>query len=89
MSWGDAEAGPFERPELPAPGQRWTFLRKAAVIHTVRGGGVSIEEVCRLYSISVEEFRGWERDLDRHGVHGLRATRYQIYRDGTRPKPRI
>jgi hypothetical protein len=68
-------------PELPSFGQRWTVLRKAAVIEAVRGGWVPIEEACRLYNLSVDEFLGWERDIDRHGVHGLRTTRYQIYRD--------
>jgi hypothetical protein len=54
--------------------------RKAAVIEAVRGGWVPIEEACRL-KLSVDEFLTWERDIDRHGLHGLRSTRYQIYRD--------
>jgi hypothetical protein len=68
-------------PELPLPMQRWTVQRKAAVIHAVRGGWVPIEEACELYSISVDEFLAWERDVDRYGVPGLRTTRLQIYRD--------
>ena len=42
---------------------------------------VPIEEICRLYTLSVDEFLAWERDIDRHGIHGLRSTRLQIYRD--------
>jgi hypothetical protein len=68
-------------PELPSFGQRWTVLRKAAVIEAVRGGRLPIEEACQLYNLSVDEFLAWERDIDRHGVHGLRSTRFQIYRD--------
>ena len=68
-------------PELPSLGRRWTVRRKAAVIEAVRGGWVPIEEACRLYKLSVDEFLAWERDIDRHGLHGLRSTRYQIYRD--------
>ena len=68
-------------PQLPIPGQRWTARCKAAVIEAVRGGWVPIEEACRLYNISVDEFLAWERDIDRNGVPGLRSTRYQIYRD--------
>src|SRR5215470_14996517 len=69
-------------PQLPPPSTRlWTIRRKAAVIEAVHGGWVPIEEACELYSISVDEFLAWERDLDRYGVHGLRTTRYQIYRD--------
>ena len=33
-----------------------------------------IEEVCRLYDLSADEIGAWERDLDRHGLPGLRAT---------------
>ena len=68
-------------PDLPEPTQRWTMRRKATVIQAVRGGWVPIEEVCELYNISVDEFLAWERDVDRYGVHGLRTTRFQIYRD--------
>jgi len=68
-------------PELPKPQQRWTVRRKAAVIEAVRGGWMAIEDACELYTISVDEFLAWERDLDRYGLHGLRTTRYQIYRD--------
>ena len=68
-------------PELPSLSRRWTVRRKAAVIEAVRGGWVPIEEACRLYKLSVDEFLAWERDIDRYGMHGLRATRYQIYRD--------
>ncbi len=70
-----------QMPELPSLGRRWTVRRKAAVIEAVRGGWVPIEEACRLYKLSVDEFLAWERDIDRHGLHGLRTTRYQIYRD--------
>ena len=68
-------------PRLPTPSERWTVRRKAEVIAAVRGGWVAIEEACRLYQLSVDEFVAWERDLNRHGVPGLRVTRYQIYRD--------
>jgi hypothetical protein len=78
VDWADV----FGRmPELPSLGRRWTVRRKAAVIEAVRGGWVPIEEACRLYKLSVDEFLAWERDIDRHGLHGLRSTRYQIYRD--------
>ena len=72
-------------PELPLPGERWSPRRKAAVVEAVRGGWVPIDEMCRLYNLSVDEFIRWERYLDRNGVPGLRSTRYQIYRD-TEPR---
>ena len=83
LGWADA-FGPM--PELPGLGQRWTVRRKRAVIDAVRGGWVPIEDVVKLYSLSVDEFLAWERDIDRHGVHGLRSTRCQIYRDTALPR---
>jgi Protein of unknown function (DUF1153) len=77
----DCSEFPDYLPDLPSPNQRWTVRRKAAVIEAVRGGWMPIEEVCRLYNISVDEFLAWERNLDRNGVPGLRSTRYKIYRD--------
>jgi hypothetical protein len=69
-------------PELPSTTVgRWTVRLKAELVGAVRGGWVPIDEVCRLYGISADEFVAWERDLDRYGVPGLRTTRYQIYRD--------
>jgi len=76
-------------PELPRPSQRWTVRRKAAIVEAVRGGWMPIEEACDLYNISVDEFLAWERDLDRYGVHGLRTTRYQIYRDTDKRAPAV
>jgi hypothetical protein len=73
-------------PELASPGQRWTARRKAALIQAVRGGWVPIEEACRQYKLSVDEFLAWERDIDRYGVPGLRTTRYQIYRNTQKPR---
>ena len=68
-------------PELPSSSERWTVRRKAAVIDAVRRGLVTIDKACQLYELSLDEFVSWERDLNRNGVPGLRATRYQIYRD--------
>src|SRR4051794_3090007 len=73
-------------PELPRPMQRWTAGRKRAVIDAVRRGWRPIEEVCEPYNISVDEFISWERDMDKYGVPGLRATRLQIYRDADRAR---
>lgn len=69
-----------QAPELPKLNERWTVRRKAAVLEAVRAGRVPINELCRMYKLSVDELLAWERDLDRYGVPGLRATRYQIYR---------
>jgi hypothetical protein len=56
------------------------------VVATVRGGGITMEEACRYYQLSEEEFLSWERALERHGVAGLRTTRVQQYRTSRLPR---
>src|SRR5262249_48043888 len=69
--------------------ERWTMRRKATLVFAVRSGRISIEEACRVYKLSVDEFRAWERNLDRYGIPGLRTTRYQIYRGDERRAERM
>ena len=70
--------------DLPPPDtKRWVTRRKAVIIAAVRSGVLTLEETCRRYNISVEEFASWERLVDRHGIPGLRTTRIQHYRDST------
>jgi transposase-like protein len=66
--------------------ERWTVRRKAAIVKAVRGGRVSLDEICRAYKLSFEELLAWERDMNRDGAPGLRATRYQIYRQTDKRK---
>ena len=61
--------------------KRWVARRKAAVVTAVRSGQMALEEACRCYELSEEEFHAWERGIETHGVAGLRITRLQIYRD--------
>jgi transposase-like protein len=60
--------------------KRWVARRKAAVVAAVHGGELTLEQVCRRYQLSEEEFRSWERAYEIHGLAGLRATRFQQYR---------
>jgi Protein of unknown function (DUF1153) len=67
---------------LPPPDtKRWVARRKAVIVNAVRDGALSLEEACRRYQLSIEEFYAWQRAIDAHGVAGLRVTRLQIYRD--------
>jgi hypothetical protein len=69
-------------PVLPPPGtKRWVIRRKAAVVDAVRRGTISLEDACRSYNLSAEEFESWQRLIDRHGPRGLRATRVKEYRE--------
>ena len=67
--------------DLPLPGTvRWVVRRKAEVVCAVRGGLLSIEEACRRYMLTLEEFLSWQASVDQHGLAGLRTTRIQHYR---------
>jgi hypothetical protein len=72
--------------ELPPPNtKRWVIRRKAEVVAAVRAGVISLDEACRRYTLSIEEFLSWQRLIDSHGLAGLRVTRLQDYRSIERP----
>ncbi len=85
--------GPVGKPltidDLPPPDtKRWVVRRKAEVVAGVRSGLISLEDACRRYRLSVEEFLSWQRLIEQHGVRGLRITRLQDYRrNGDDPDP--
>jgi transposase-like protein len=63
----------------PVNTQRWSPKRKALVVDAVRNGAISIEEACRRYQLSAEEFLAWHHAIESHGVGALRVTRLQVY----------
>lgn len=64
--------------DLPAPDtKRWVPRRKAEVVAAVRGGILSLDDACERYALTVEEFLSWQRNVERCGLQGLRATRQQ------------
>ena len=65
----------------PADTTRWVARRKAQVVSAVCGGLLSLDEACRRYTLTVEEFLAWQHAIDRFGLAGLRATRVQQYRN--------
>lgn len=77
--------GPLGEPltldTLPPPSTtRWVVRRKAEVVAAVSGGLLSVDDVCNRYSLTLEEFAGWQRAVDRSGMPGLRVTRIQHYK---------
>jgi hypothetical protein len=81
-SLGESVGGTRLIEQLPDPNiKRWSIRRKAAVVAAVRSGGITIEEACRVYQLSVEEFLFWQRAFEAHGLAGLRVTRIQQYRE--------
>ena len=64
----------------PADLKRWVPQRKAEVVAAVRGGVISLDEACRRYALTVEEFLSWETALSQHGLDGLRVSEIQHHR---------
>ena len=75
------DGSPLTIRDLPPPDtKRWVVRRKAEVVAAVRGGLLSLEQVCDRYRLTVEEFLSWQQSIDRDGLAGLRVTRVQQYR---------
>lgn len=81
----DQVVGPLGEPltldSLPSPDTtRWVVRRKAEVVAAVNGGLLTVDEACARYTLTLEEFAGWQRAVDRSGMPGLRVTRIQHYK---------
>jgi hypothetical protein len=75
------DGSPLTIADLPPPNlDRWVIRRKAEVVAAVRGGLLSLDDACKRYSLSIDEFLNWQRQIERHGVPGLRTTKIQDYR---------
>jgi hypothetical protein len=77
---GADDAGVRDHSAPPPAPTRWVIRRKAEVVAAVRDGSLTLEEACRRYALTVDEFDSWRQFIDRHGLPGLRATRVQHYR---------
>jgi hypothetical protein len=62
---------------VPSQPKRWVAHRKAEIVAAVRGGYLSLSEACLRYSLSIEEYLTWEREIDLSGLPGLRMNRTQ------------
>ncbi len=75
------DGSPLALADLPtSKTPRWVIRRKAIVVAAVRGGLLTIEEACELYTLTIEEFLSWQAAVDRYGLAGLRTTWLQHYR---------
>jgi Protein of unknown function (DUF1153) len=67
--------------DLPSPSTvRWVAHRKAEIVAAVLGGLLTPDEACARYSLTMDEFLGWRRAMEFHGIDGLRVTRIRQYR---------
>ena len=59
----------------PVDTRYWVPRRKAQVVKAVQADLLSVEEVCRMYRLTDEEFKGWQQAFLDSGEDGLRVTR--------------
>lgn len=45
----------------PANTKRWVIRRKAEVVVAVHGGLLTLDDACRRYGLTPEEFAAWQR----------------------------
>lgn len=64
----------------PSNTKRWVIRRKAIVVAAIDGGLISLDEACKRYTLTVEEFMSWQHSIETYGLPGLRTTRIQYYR---------
>jgi hypothetical protein len=75
------DGSPLTIADLPSPNlKRWVPRRKAEVVAAVRGGLISINDACKRYRLTLDEFLNWHRLNAMHGLPGLRALQTQNYR---------
>ena len=75
------DGGPLTLRDLPPPDlKRWVSRRKAEVVLAVEGGLLTLDEACRRYKLTVEEFLSWEHSLEHYGLNGLKISHAQQYR---------
>jgi hypothetical protein len=69
--------------DLPlAKTTRWVIRRKAEIVLAVHAGLLTLEEACRRYRLTAQEFFSWQSAIERHGLLALRTTQLQQYRHG-------
>lgn len=74
------DGSPLTIPDLPPSNtKRWVVHRKAVVVAAVRGGLLRLDDACKRYQLTIDEFLSWHRQIDRHGLPGLRTTKIQYY----------
>jgi hypothetical protein len=55
------DGSPLTLADLPPPStKRWVIRRKAEVVAAVRGGLLSLDDACKRYTLTVEEFLAWQ-----------------------------
>lgn len=76
-----ADGNPLTPSDLPPQNtKRWVSSRKALVVLAVESGLLSLDQACTRYTLTVDEFLGWQAAIQNFGPPALRVTRLQVYR---------
>jgi hypothetical protein len=59
---------------------RWVASRKTKILAAIAAGGLSIEEACLMYCLSIEEIASWSRLTALYGRDGLKTSKLGGYR---------
>ncbi len=63
---------PLTSEDLPKAGlKRWDIRRKAEVVTAVQGGLLALDEACRRYALTSEEYAHWLNEVVKRGYAGL------------------
>jgi len=70
-------AAPSKAPPLI---KRWPPAMKAKVLEEVRDGVLSLDEACKRYALSIEEYLTWQHGIELFGMAGLQVNKQQELR---------
>jgi hypothetical protein len=64
----------LSKEDLPPPNtRRWVIRRKAEVVVAVRGGLLTLDDACKRYGLTVEEFAAWQCAVETMATRPLRG----------------
>jgi hypothetical protein len=77
----EGNSGSLDRQIEAGEDERFWKVTEAALLQGLRSGTLTFEQARGRYALSIDELRARERDFQRHGLYGLRATRVHFDRD--------
>ena len=60
--------------------KRWPPAMKAKVLEEVAEGVLTLEEACKRYALSIEEYLTWQQGIELFGLAGLQVNKQQELR---------
>lgn len=83
MSWTGPDLSALDRGDVT----RWTPALKEALVQRFEAGTITLKDLLRTYSLTLEEFDSWRQRYRAVGRRGLKATAVQQALPGLDPRP--